>query len=51
MTVVEWKPEYREGKATTAILLDKRPGTGMAYVELENGKRRWIPIHWIREEA
>lgn len=50
MTVVTWRPSYRpEREPTVAELLDEH--TGAAYVELEDGTKRWIPSHWILERG
>jgi len=37
------------GREFLATLVEKSE-LGEAYVELENGKRRWIPADWIVEE-
>ena len=37
------------GREFLATLIEKSE-LGEAYVELENGTKRWIPAHWIVEE-
>ena len=49
--LVAWKPAYRDGEATISKLLALQPELDQARIELEDGKTRWIPAHWIEEEA
>lgn len=49
--LVLWKPAYHDGEPTLSKLLDLQPELDQAKVELEDGKTRWIPAHWIVEEA
>lgn len=51
-TLVTWRPPYRAGEPDISELLGEGAVlAGAVQVELENGKRRWIPADWITDVA